>query len=199
VAGLFFMKKQCLVIGCGEEHEALGFCRKHYMRFRKGASLTGPDRFGRTLEERYREKLGPKDPVTGCIEWTARRNNDGYGQLRVGSKTIGAHRLAYELKHGPIPPGMKVCHHCDNPACCNDEHLFLGTDADNMADREAKGRGVRLQGEKHGRAKLTEAAVVEIRRRLAAGEVQRVIAEDFGISNQEVSNIKTGISWKHLK
>jgi hypothetical protein len=147
------------------------------------------------------DKLGPKDPVTGCIEWTAGRNKAGYGRInrgRRGEGTVLAHRLVWELKHGPIPPGMEVCHSCDNPPCCNDVHLYLGTHQENMADRDAKGRGNQVKGEDSGRSKLTTADVLKIRRLLAAGELQRVIAADFGVLHQTVSKIKSGKLWKHL-
>jgi len=81
----------------------------------------------------------------GCLRWTGCTTKDGYGQIRSGAKTTGTHRLAWTLKHGPIPPGMSVLHHCDNPPCCEAEgtdHLFLGTQFDNMADMVAKGRQV---------------------------------------------------------
>jgi hypothetical protein len=139
--------------------------------------------------------VAPQDPVTGCIEWTGSRTKakdkkKGYGQINRGGKSLLTHRLAWELKHGPIPPGMKVCHSCDNPPCCNDEHLFLGTQTDNMADRDTKGRTAK--GETHYRAKVSDKDVLEIRRRAAVGERQRVIAADFGIHQSQVSYIKNG-------
>lgn len=76
----------------------------------------------------------------GCIAWTG-YTNGGYGQLMVGGRTYRAHRLAWELEHGPIPDGLLVCHTCDNPSCCNVDHLFLGTDLDNNRDKERKRRG----------------------------------------------------------
>lgn len=90
-----------------------------------------------------------------CWEWTAARQPSGYGKMVVGSRLDGSrrfppsHRLAWELTHGPIPQGLHVLHHCDNPPCCNPAHRFLGTDADNAADKVAKGRqatGVKTYG-----------------------------------------------------
>jgi hypothetical protein len=193
------MKRTCDVKGCDRDCYAKELCKRHYERLRIGGDPHTPSRKELTLEERFRAKFGPKDPVTGCIEWTARRNNDGYGQIYRAGKQIGAHCLAWELKHGPIPEGKCVCHHCDNPACCNDVHLYLGTPADNAADRDAKGRGARLKGERNGQSKLTEADVIEIHRRLADGETQRVISEAFGISREAISAIKLGKTWSHLK
>ncbi len=83
------------------------------------------------------------DKTGACWTWTGRRNAGGYGVLRIrgrSSKILFAHRLAWELTNGPIPDGLFVCHHCDNPPCCNPEHLFVGTPKDNCHDMMAKGR-----------------------------------------------------------
>ena len=191
------MKEKCEVEGCGSTSRTKGLCQKHYLRRWRGGDPHTPGLRDLSPEERFRSNLTPQDPVTGCIEWARCCNKDGYGQINLGGRVIGAHRFAYELKYGPIPEGMKICHTCDNPPCCNNDHLFLGTDADNMADMVSKGRSNKLKGEKHGNAKLTEANVVEIRRRLAAGEVQGPIAKDFGIHHSMVSCIKTGKNWKY--
>ena len=96
-----------------------------------------------SISERLNRRLEARP--NGCLEWTGYTNKDGYGHISFNGKSIGTHRVAWELIHGPIPPGMKVLHHCDNPPCCEAEgtdHLFLGTQADNMADMAAKGRAV---------------------------------------------------------
>lgn len=77
---------------------------------------------------------------SACWLWLKSRNNKGYGKLRYQGKPWVAHRLAWSLERGPVPDGMFVCHHCDNPPCCNPEHLFLGTAKDNMQDALNKGR-----------------------------------------------------------
>ena len=76
----------------------------------------------------------------GCLEWTGSFGRKGYGKMLFNSKSTGTHRVAWELMNGPIPDGLCVLHTCDNPPCCNVDHLFLGTNADNAADRSAKGR-----------------------------------------------------------
>lgn len=126
---------QCTSEGCTRTPHARGVCNMHYLRMKTAGELapisTLPaDRLARRLI---------KAP-SGCIEWTGYRSPAGYGKIRVGGKGILAHRFAWELVNGPIPPGMCVCHRCDNPPCCNVAHLWLGTQADNNADMYAKGR-----------------------------------------------------------
>lgn len=79
---------------------------------------------------------------SGCVEFTGATNGHGYGQLADSDlgRPVKAHRVAWEIVHGPIPQGLFICHHCDNPLCVNVDHLFLGTDQDNVSDMIAKGR-----------------------------------------------------------
>jgi hypothetical protein len=113
-----------------------------------------------------------------CEEFQGHRNAGGYGRLSRGGRLWLAHRWAWTQVYGPIPDGVKVLHACDNPPCTNVDHLWLGSQRDNIADRVRKGRSAR--GERSNFARLTDADVAEIRRRRAAGEKLRTIARDFG-------------------
>ena len=184
------MTRKCNIAGCERVHEAKGLCSKHYQRHQSGGDPRTPSVKESPLENRFLANLGLPDPVTGCVEWNGSRTPKGYGQIKAGGISFATHRLAYERKHGPIPEGMQILHKCDNPPCCRDEHLFLGTCADNMADKAAKGRCA--VGGQNGSAKLSDADVTEIRRRLATGETHRLIAVDFGVSREYVSRIRGG-------
>ena len=111
-----------------------------------------------------------------------------------------AHRVAWELMCGPIPDGMCVLHHCDNPGCCNAKrHLFIGTKADNVHDMIAKGRKVQVRGEDAPGAKLREIDVMEIRRRYSAGGVTyKSLGREFGVAKLEVARIVRRQAWPHL-
>lgn len=110
-----------------------------------------------------------------------------------------AHRVAWDLTYGPIPDGMLVLHRCDNPSCVRPDHLFLGTQTDNMLDRKAKGRGNHRRGSRHGRAKLTEAQVLEIRSRYAAGDVtQTQLGDEYGVCHVVIGNIVRRRLWRHI-
>ena len=150
-----------------------------------------------TPERRFWSKVQRK--AAGCWEWTAYTNACGYGTLMVNRRGTLAHRFSYELHREPIPEGLCVCHHCDNPSCVNPEHLFLGTPADNVADMVAKNRQQRLRGEKSGFVKLGREDVLAIREEYAEGNVyQKDLARKHGIAQQQVSRIIGRKNWAHL-
>jgi HNH endonuclease len=129
-----------------------------------------------------------------CWPWTGYLNEDGYGEFFFARKMHGAHELAVTFTTGEVKdPGLDTCHSCDNPPCCNPRHLRFGTRLENVADMIKRGR-VRA-GSAHPFAKLTEAAVVEIRVRRANGAMQKTLAADYGISEAYVSTIVNGLTW----
>lgn len=136
----------------------------------------------------------------GCWEYTGNRGRNGYGHVKINRRSALAHRIAWALVNGPIPDGLCVLHRCDNRPCCNPDHLFLGTLVDNNADRHAKGRsrGGSLKGNDNGSAKLNARDVAEIRKRRGNGMRQSHIAELFGISQSQVSDIVNRKQWTHV-
>lgn len=155
----------------------------------------------RPIAERLAERSVP-EPNTGCLLWYGCRSKDGYGKLGVDGGEVYAHRLAYELVYGPIPDGLLVCHRCDTPNCINPDHLFVGTNAENLADRDAKGRadthGLVRPGVDHPNAKLTDDAVRFIRANCNRRGDQRRMARCFGITEANVSLIIKRKAWPHV-
>lgn len=138
-----------------------------------------------------------KHTVSECWNWGASFNNMGYGVFGVGGKiTALAHRIAWTLHNGEIPNGLFVLHKCDNPACCNPDHLFLGTQKQNLADCASKGRTTR--GERNPMAKLTEAKVMEAIRLSDLGISQREIGVGLGVSRSQIGMIVHGQRWNHI-
>jgi hypothetical protein len=150
----------------------------------------------RPLEKRFWQYV-TKTPT--CWLWTgAKTTYWEYGEISVNRIPTGAHRVSWELHNGPIPEGMCVCHHCDNPPCVNPSHLFLGTRLDNTRDMDRKGR--RITNNPFGiyshHHKLNEAQVRAIK---VSTNPQRQCAKEFGISKTQVKDIRDGKSWPHIK
>lgn len=131
-----------------------------------------------------------------CWPWLGTTNKLGYGILKAARQMFFAHRIAYSSVHRrAIPSGLLACHHCDNPPCCNGDHLFLGTKRDNYDDAHKKGRTVfpmPLHGMNNPAAKLPYEQVHMIRVAAESGMLQRNIAQDFAISQTTVSDIVRG-------
>lgn len=145
----------------------------------------------RTRFERKVNRAPGQGPRGDCHEWTAARLKAGYGRIRVGGKTLSAHRVAYFLEHGWWP--LAVLHTCDNPPCVREDHLAAGTKATNAADRDAKGRTAR--GTMMPQAKLTPEQVHAIRQDPRS---QSVVGQAYGVSKYAVWRIKTGRGWAHV-
>jgi hypothetical protein len=130
-----------------------------------------------------------------CWEWVGAKTRWGYGSFRLGGRSVLAHRAAWMIFRSEDPGPLCVCHTCDNPACVNHIHMFLGTNADNVADRHAKGRsrGGSSRGANHPGSKLTDEQVQAIR---AASGSQRAIGARFGVHQAHVSQIRQGKRWK---
>ena len=138
------------------------------------------------------------EKTASCWLWTATTVTGGYGMFRYQDRNQLAHRIAYELTYGPIPDGLLVCHHCDTPACCRPDHLFLGTTRENAADMVRKGRTGPRQGEHNGRALLNAAQVRAIRTQHATGVARSELARQFGVRPGTINSIIQGRNWKHI-
>lgn len=137
-------------------------------------------------------------PFSTCW-WFTGSLRQGYGRISKNGRPVSAHRLSYELHKGEIPEGLHVCHTCDNRSCVNPDHLFAGTQQDNMDDMVKKGRwgGADQKGEMHSSVKLTEPDVLEIRE-LAGTMTQRKIADKFNVGFVQISRIISRDRWSHI-
>ena len=165
----------------------------------------------RTLAERFWDHVQKTD---NCWLWTGAKDPDGYGSFypKTGRCHVQAHRVSYEMAHGSIPRDLLCLHHCDVPHCVRPDHLFLGTQGDNVADKVAKGRQAKgyshgskvhpeavPRGERHGMAKLTGEEVRWIRERYAIGDIgQRALASMCGVSQTQIGHIVTHEQWAHI-
>jgi uncharacterized protein YerC len=197
----FLDPKVCCIKGCDKETVALGMCVNHWRRNRKHGSPMGRQTMqwvyrGLSDEEKFWAQVEKTDT---CWNWTSGKDKDGYGSFlgKVGDRVVyrRAHRFAYALVHGDIPHGMCVCHSCDNPPCVNPEHLFLGTDSDNMNDKISKGWHRAAFGEDAGKAILTEEQVRAI---LIDPRPHTAIAADYGVKGATIGSIKQRVSWSHI-
>lgn len=134
-----------------------------------------------------------------CWLWVGGKDSNGYGLINLYGKNDRVHRVAWRYPNYIIPEGMEICHSCDNPACCNPKHLFLGTHKENMDDMNAKGRNVNVRGESVFTSKLTEFQVLEIRRRYAAGGItQKQLGIEYGIATINIWMIIHRRHWDHV-
>ena len=143
-----------------------------------------------------RVKKGP-----GCWTWLGGLNKpDGYGQILVDGRHKLAHQVAWCIAHPEetIPPRQCVLHRCDNPQCVNQEHLFLGTHADNMHDMFDKGRREPARGEQHGHARLTTTDVLAIRSSNAQGTSMHRLAKEFGVARSTIQSVVRRNTWTHV-
>ncbi len=157
----------------------------------------------KSIKERFKSKCSEPDE-NDCIIYTGGLDKDGYGRFAIAScKSVRAHRWAYENFIEPIPKGMCVCHHCDNPSCVNPKHLWLGTNGDNTKDRSIKGRSAKnnldgLPMKLLPNRKLNKLDIPIIRKLLESNVRIKIIAFAFSVSESAINSIDQGKTWYHV-
>ena len=144
--------------------------------------------------ERFTKRAGPDE----CWEWQGSRSTAGYGHIKVDDRLTPAHRIAFTMAKGPIPPGKIIMHSCDNRRCCNPAHLSIGTKKENAADMLQKGRANKATGLRHHAAKLTPADIDQARALKARGVSLSAIGRQFGVDRTTVRNAITGRTWRSI-
>ena len=148
-------------------------------------------------EKTFWDRVDKSGGADSCWPWTGQIEvKNGYGVVSFNGKTRKAHRVAYAIANGQGPGNRFVCHHCDNPPCCNPKHLFAGTPLDNSRDRDMKGRGI--IGERNHKSKVRESDVREIRALAAKGQTGVHLSGIYGITPAVVSKIVRRQLWKHV-
>jgi hypothetical protein len=190
----------CSIAGCFKPHDAKGFCKKHYYRWSKYGT------FDPLPQTKLQQAVAfVNDALTSgtddCILWPThlRMSDNGYGRVPHDGRTVGAHRLVCILAHGPEPfAKADAAHRCGVRRCVNPRHVRWATRTENHLDTVLHGTNPR--GERHGRAKLTEADVLEMRRmRRVSGATHDEIGRQFGVSTSTAHNAITGRRWGYLE
>ncbi len=188
--------------GCGQvtavaeyDDPRYGHIAGQHYRFRAGHWTKKHAReIPTTQEQRFWARV---QKSSDCWTWASTKAPNGYGVLRYKGHTASAHRISWELANGPVPAGLYVCHRCDNPACVNPEHLFLGTPAENTEDARVKGR--LAHGERISLAKLTDSQVRQIRALYASGNCTYVqLALQFGVTKGTIGKVINRNTWAHI-
>lgn len=188
----------CSVEGCEKVPRKRGWCYMHYQRWNRHGSTTVILRtpsdvpvWDKILLRGWTEVPGPLD--TPCWWYDGTHEKHGYGNVRLHGRIVKTHRVSYEHFVGPIPDGLIVRHRCDVRICLNPDHLEVGTNADNVRDRDERGRGAQHDGENSNQAKLTWVQVREIR---ASTDLTRFLVKRYGVSRTTIQYIRSNKSWK---
>lgn len=149
-------------------------------------------------KKRFVDHFNQSTKQDDCLIWPLAPQSNGYGHHWMRSGSRGAHRVSYEIFNGPIPSGLVVCHSCDNRSCVNPEHLWVGTQQQNLNDMKSKNRDMRV-GSKNGRSKLNEVHVKNIKSLLKTNTVsQKELANKYKVSTSVICDIANNNSWRHV-
>jgi hypothetical protein len=173
-------------------------CTLHYNRMRLHGTTDPQHKARGTVQFRFWRKVD-QSGANGCWNWTGGTHKRGYGTLcGPDGRNVATHRYSYEIHKGAIPDGMYVRHTCDNPRCVNPDHLLIGTPSDNVRDmwERARARPRGVKGEKHLKAKLTEADVRAIR--ADSTKNNHEWARELGVSPNSIRAIRIGKNWTHV-
>ena len=186
------MKRICSVNKCEFPSRRNGMCEKHSGLFRKYGT-TDPHNLTPVVD-RFLKHVNKTET---CWLWTGGKDKDGYGLIRIKGKLIRAHRASWELFCGPIPDGLDALHKCDNPPCVNTDHLYLGTNMQNVQDRVDRKRGA--DGVKHPNAHFTKEQIQDIRRRYHPYRYPASkLAAQFGVSVASIIAIVKRRTYKDI-
>lgn len=187
---------ECKIDGCKTKVKSKGFCIKHYTRFiRFGCADSVSVIIG---NDKLRLESSCKVNESGCWEWVKHKKN-GYGITVLQGKHEQAHRASWKVFIGEIPDGMQINHRCHNRSCINPDHLYVGTQKQNMADMYNSGRDNHPIGSKCGNSKLDEDSVSLIKIMINSGIKNQEIADTFKVSRACIQFIRIGRTWNHVK
>lgn len=146
---------------------------------------------------RFWSKVTKTDNPDDCWNWTGFLDKGGYGHIHINRKVVTAHRTAFVITFGVVPDGLHILHRCDNRRCCNPSHLFLGTNANNVKDRDVKGRNRVGYGERCARSKLTYAQVAEIKyKHMHEGIGSTTLGREYGVNKSTILRIVSEKTWR---
>jgi hypothetical protein len=180
--------KSCSIENCENKYAGKGFCQKHYEKNKRhGDPLAGKSQSQNKAGSKEYISENSEIDINGCWIWKKFKNNKGYGKSGLKGNPILAHRLSYLTFVGEIPNNLHVLHNCDNPACVNPKHLFLGNHQDNMNDKVNKNRQARLKGENNRSSKLVQKEVNEIRTLYSAELAERARGKNVQLTQKELA------------
>jgi hypothetical protein len=196
----------CTIKDCNRKRAKNGYCYAHNKRFEENGNPISGKKLkyhAKTLVDAFDSRY-KKSNISECWEWKGWKNKGGYGYFSFDGFKYAAHRHAYTLRNGSIPHGLMICHKCDNPSCVNPDHLFAGTNGDNVRDAYLKKRRNPVpidsmpRGDNCYLSKLTEKDVIDIKKMFNDGKRNTEIAKIYGVIHQTISCIRNNKTWKHV-